>query len=90
MQPERPGFHETCLSCGRDLHACVNCRFYRRGARWDCAETIESPVPDKERRNLCDWYETDPRRLVEAEGDRKGQSAQEKARSDFDRIFGGG
>lgn len=89
MGREKPGFNETCPDCGRDLHACLNCRFYRKGARWDCAETIEEPVVDKERRNLCDWYETDPAYFSAGPGDARGRSSAGKARSDFDRLFGG-
>ncbi len=90
MPREKPGFNETCPDCGRDLHVCRNCRFYRKGARWDCAETIEIPIPDKEARNLCDWYETDPARFVAGAGDEKGRDSAVKARSEFDRLFGGG
>jgi hypothetical protein len=90
MPRDRPGFNETCGSCRRDLHACVNCRFYRRGARWDCAETIEGPVADKEMRNRCDWYETDPRLFEGGSGDSQGKDRADKARGDFDRLFGGG
>jgi len=87
---EKPGFNETCPSCGRDLHACSNCRFLLRGARWDCHESIEEPVPDKEMRNRCPWYETDPRLFVEGKGNQRGLEAGGKARDDFDRLFGGG
>lgn len=88
MSREKPGFNEVCPDCGRDLHACMNCRFFKKGARWDCAETVDEPVPDKEKRNHCDWYQTDPARLVAGVGDRGGQKAADKARSDFDRLFG--
>ena len=89
MAREKPGFNEVCIECGRDLHACRNCRFYRPGAKWDCAETIEAAVIDKERRNFCDWYETDPARFVAGSGDQKGRQSAHDARSDFDRLFGG-
>lgn len=88
MAREKPGFNEVCGECGQDLHACRNCRFFRKGARWDCAETIEAQVVDKDRRNLCDWYETDPARFIAGTGDRKGRQSADKARSDFDRLFG--
>ncbi|MEI6873837.1 MAG: hypothetical protein WCL50_01770 [Spirochaetota bacterium] len=88
MPRERPGFNEACPSCRRDLHACANCRFFRRGARWDCLETIEGPIVDKDARNHCDWYETSPRLFEAGEGNRGGQAAGAKARGDFDKLFG--
>ena len=84
-----PGFNEACASCGKDLHACLNCRFYKPGARWDCAETIDEPVPDKERRNLCDWFQTSPALLVAAPGRSTESAAADKAREELDRLFGG-
>lgn len=89
MSRDKPGFGETCIQCGRDLHSCGNCRFYRKGARWDCAETIDAPVPDKDRRNLCEWFQTDPARFEAGSGNRTARDSAQKARSDFDRLFGG-
>jgi hypothetical protein len=84
-----PGFNETCDSCGKDLHACLNCRFYKTGARWDCVETIDEPVPDKDRRNRCDWYQTNQALLTRSGGRSSERSAAEKARDNLDRLFGG-
>ena len=90
MPTGKPGFNETCVSCSRDLHACRNCRFFKVGARWDCLETIEGPVVDKEMRNRCDWYETSPALFEAGAGDTRGASAAEKAQRNLDRLFGGG
>ena len=84
-----PGFGEICERCGKDLHACLNCRFYKPGVRWDCAETVDQSVPDKERRNFCDWYQTNPALLMQTKGRESARSAAEKARDDLDRLFGG-
>ncbi len=89
LPPDRkPGFNETCETCGKDLHACANCRFHRPGARWDCAETIDQPVQDKSRRNYCEWFEADPRLKSAGDGDAKARDAAEKARRDLDSLFG--
>jgi hypothetical protein len=85
----KPGFNETCEACGRDLHACVNCRFYSPGLHWDCAETIGEAVADKEMRNRCDWFETSPRLKAATEGRPSDRSASDKARRDLDKLFGG-
>jgi hypothetical protein len=84
-----PGFGEVCENCGKDLHACVNCRFFKKGARWDCVETIDEPVIDKDNGNFCDFYETDSALYVETKGREDARSAAKKARGDFDRLFGG-
>jgi hypothetical protein len=90
MPSDRPiGFGETCESCAKDLHACANCRFYKPGARWDCAETVEAPVPDKESRNFCDYFQTNPAFFSATKGRESARQAAEKARSDLDRLFGG-
>jgi len=90
MSSDRPpGFNETCESCGKDLHVCLNCRFYKPGARWDCAETISESISDKARRNLCDWYQTRSDLLAATEGRKSERSAADRARSDLDKLFGG-
>lgn len=85
----KPGFNETCETCGKDLHSCSNCRFHRPGSRWDCLETIDQPVSDKGRRNYCEWFEVDPRLRSAGAGDSKALSAAQKARKDLDSLFGG-
>jgi hypothetical protein len=84
-----PGFGEACEGCGKDLHACLNCRFYKAGARWDCAETIDAPVPDKERRNFCESFQTNPAYHAPTSGRPSAQTAAQKARGELDRLFGG-
>ena len=84
----KPGFNEACETCGKDLHACVNCRFHKAGARWDCAETIDQPVQDKARRNYCEWFEVAPSLRAAGAGDASARIAADKARKDLDRLFG--
>ena len=42
-----------CPFCHADLHSCRNCTFYSPGSHYDCHETVEEPVRDKERANFC-------------------------------------
>jgi len=85
----KPGFNEVCETCGKDLHACVNCRFYRPGARWDCAESsIKEPVADKEARNYCEWFETRPELFVAGSGRADARDSADKARRDLGKLFG--
>lgn len=85
----KPGFNEVCERCGKDLHACVNCRFYKPGARWDCLETsLGGPVSDKGARNYCEWYETAPELFVPGPGRTGERGSAVKARDDFGKLFG--
>ena len=45
-----------CSRCGASLHSCVNCRFYQPGSHYDCHETIDEEVRDKEAANFCDYF----------------------------------
>lgn len=47
----------TCAGCNRDLHACVNCRYFDSGARWECRKEIPLRIASKTRRNECGLFE---------------------------------
>jgi len=51
----------TCESCGQDLRACKNCRFFSPGTFHDCAERVEDSPVDKERANFCDSFQLNPK-----------------------------
>jgi len=52
----RIGFRDLCPACGRELHVCRHCRFYKPGAYRDCSETVPEAVRDKERMNFCEYF----------------------------------
>lgn len=82
------GFGETCSSCGKDMHVCAMCSYYLPGAHWDCRETIDSLVADKEKRNFCEWFLPDPRFAIQGAGRAKEKSKAASAKSSFDALFG--
>ncbi len=84
----KPGFRDICPSCGKDLHVCRNCRFYKPGAYRDCAETVPEGVTDKERGNFCEYFQLNAK-LFAAGAKRGGEGEGQKAKSDFDKLFGG-
>lgn len=45
-----------CPSCKVDLHCCKACKFYSPGNHYDCKETIDELIVDKERSNFCDFF----------------------------------
>ncbi|HLQ66162.1 MAG TPA: hypothetical protein VK123_02910 [Candidatus Limnocylindrales bacterium] len=72
-----------CPKCGRDLHACVQCRHYDRHAHNQCREPQAEWVTDRERRNFCDYFSLNP-----AGGRGAGVPDREKsARSKLDSLF---
>ncbi len=50
------GLREECVGCGRDLHACLNCKHYDAGSYNECREPVAERVVDKEKANFCDHY----------------------------------
>jgi hypothetical protein len=50
------GRQEQCPSCGADLHCCLNCTFYDRGAYNNCREPQAERVLDKTKYNFCDFF----------------------------------
>ncbi len=79
----------ACSSCKRDLKICLNCRFYSPGAHWDCAETIDEAVNEKDRANFCTFFvfRSSPEKAPGADA---GADAKEKARRKLDQLFGNG
>jgi hypothetical protein len=46
----------TCGRCGADLRCCRNCRHWDVRYNNECTETMADPVPDKARRNFCEYF----------------------------------
>jgi len=80
----------TCAACGRDLKICLNCRFYSPGAHWDCSESIDEMVRDKDRSNFCTFFSfRDSAPRVSGPGAPKGAAPDTgKARRKLDQLFG--
>lgn len=54
---DRVGRQDSCEKCGRDLHSCMQCRFYDRSAHNQCRETLSMYITDRERGNFCEFFE---------------------------------
>ena len=78
------GFRDLCATCGRELHICKHCRFYKPGAYQDCTETVPEAVKDKERMNFCEYFKTDPASVSGG----KARDSSNAAKSAFDNLFG--
>jgi hypothetical protein len=75
----------TCPSCGKDLKICLNCRFYSPGAHWDCAESVDEQVKDKDRANFCTFFSFSPERKG---GTTDAADAKQKSKRRLDQLFG--
>lgn len=71
---------DECESCGRDLHACFQCRLYDRSYHNQCRESQAQYVTDKERSNFCEFFEFGR----DAEGDKKTAA---DAKRKLDELF---
>lgn len=82
LQEEKISRRDSCPSCGSDMHACLNCRFYSKTASKQCTEPKAEFVKDKEKANFCEWFQ--PKR------ERSGATESEKdaARKALDDLFG--
>jgi hypothetical protein len=84
---ERVYRSSTCPACGKDLKICRNCRFYSPGAHWDCQETIQDPVNEKERANFCEFFQF---REARGPGAAPAPNGKQKARDELRKLFGEG
>ena len=78
-----------CPVCSGELKICKNCTFYSPGSHWDCRETIREPVKDKEKANFCDFFIFSASSAsLSDQDDGSADQKKEKARSNFDKLFG--
>ncbi len=72
----------VCPYCGADMHCCKNCKYYSPGNHYDCRETVEELVKEKETSNFCSYFE------VKAVFSRKKDSiAKQNAEDIFNSLF---
>jgi hypothetical protein len=84
FKPDVEVFRSTkCDQCGKDVKICRNCKFYKQGVHWDCTETIDDPVMDKEASNFCSYFVYRDSRVTDEQ--KKPGTDTKKA---FDKLFG--
>jgi hypothetical protein len=77
---------ETCPACGADVRACKNCSFYAPESHYECRETVDEQVRDKERANFCGFFAYDSKAPGKAKNGIAADKTQ-KARDDFASLF---
>ena len=79
----------TCALCGADLHSCRGCAFYAPGSHFDCHETVDELVADKERANFCEHFKAG-KNSKWSDGQNGGANgAQDKNAAAVNALFGG-
>lgn len=76
--------HRTteCPLCMAQLHVCKGCKFYAPGSHYDCRETVDDIVTDKERSNFCDSFS------YGTNGSTGTDSKAKAAKDAFNALFG--
>ncbi len=70
-----------CPKCGRDLHACRNCRHHDPAVSNRCREPNAEWVTDRERANFCEFFQ------LAAEPLGSGPDRSAEARRKLDDLF---
>lgn len=66
---DRVAIREECEKCKSDVHCCRNCKFYDAKVYNECREPQAEVVREKERANVCDYFQP---------GDAAGSGAKTK------------
>lgn len=83
----------TCASCGADLHSCRGCSFYAPGSHFDCHETVDEVIADKEHANFCEHFKAGKNSKWKCLQDQNGgagvNGSQDKNAAAVNALFGG-
>ncbi len=69
----------------KEKHMCINCRFFCKGAHYDCRENIDELVKDKDRPNFCEFFSLDDNAMKRNEAKLKEKASS--AEDAFNRFF---
>ncbi len=71
------------------MHSCRGCAFYAPGSHFDCHETVDEVIADKERANFCDHFKAGLNsKWKNSTQGQDGASAADNARDAFNSLFG--
>ncbi len=79
----KPGRRDTCLSCGADLHACLNCEFYDPNRSRQCRNDNVELVTGKNLSNFCDEFSFVDR----SPSFKPGPDSSSKSKKSWDNLF---
>ncbi|MEA1981475.1 MAG: hypothetical protein U9N54_10945 [candidate division Zixibacteria bacterium] len=77
---------DHCDKCLADLRCCRGCRHFDPTRRFQCKESIEHQVVNKEKSNMCDFYQH--REVTKVSGGMKSKiSDKDNLKNKFDDLF---
>jgi hypothetical protein len=76
---------DSCDHCMADLRCCHGCRHYDPTRRFQCRESIEMRVANKEKNNFCDFFQM--RTVVKTAGKITLLDDKEDKKKKFDDLF---
>jgi hypothetical protein len=77
---------DACPNCLADLRTCRGCRHFDPTSRWQCRESIDGPIPLKDKSNFCDFFQA---RLAVHSHEKKGDllDSKDQRKKKFDDLF---
>ncbi len=82
----KPTRMDSCPHCLSDLRCCRGCRFFDPLSHFQCRETIDAPIRDKEKNNFCDYFRM--RDAVKRPGGTKAKiNNKDDRKKKFDDLF---
>ena len=78
--------NDSCEQCMADLRCCRGCRHFDPSARSQCRETIDAPIPQKDKSNFCDFFQM--RQAVKGPGGiMQAKDDKDDRKHGFDDLF---
>lgn len=72
-----------CPLCKADLHCCKACSFFSPESHYNCKESVDENIVDKERSNFCDFFRAKTDFPPSGEDDKS-----KRAKDAFNALFG--
>jgi ribosome-binding protein aMBF1 (putative translation factor) len=72
----------VCVSCGGDLHVCLNCKFFSESSHNKCLEPKAEFQRRRDKANFCDFFAFRPDSVKNS-----GENEKEEARKKLDDLF---
>ncbi len=77
---------DSCVDCLADLRCCRGCRFFDPTRNKQCKERIETTVTNKDKNNMCDFYQKRDADKIAGGVSHQRNSKVDKKKS-FDDLF---
>ncbi len=77
---------DTCVDCMAALRSCRGCKHFEPTRRFQCIESIEKSIPEKDKANFCDYFQM--RDVIKVPGGISANTESKDSRKkNFDDLF---